>query len=200
MNQISFFNESKPHKMIIVEGMDNTGKTTLIGRLIRETGRGVLSSKVSLGPNQSIIRQMNWVEKEIADAKRGNNLMVYDRFLPICDSVYGPILRKGSLWSLNHLVMEQLLNDINPLVIYCRPDKNIICGFEDGRDQMEGVIENASELVDAYDKAIGELVSRGFDVIYYNFQNNDGSVDPTAFNFNEVSELVKKVIREYREM
>lgn len=178
----------KNHKMIIIEGMDNTGKTTLIQRLIREVGRGYLSAMVSLGPNRTLLEQFHWNDKQIALAKMGGPLTVYDRFLPICDAVYGPIVRKGSLWNINHLVIDQLLQEVNPLIIYCRPSDEVVLGFEDGRDQMEGVVENAKKLLDQYDINIEKLRDMGFKVIQYNYLNE---------NFQYIAVKVQHVIKNY---
>jgi hypothetical protein len=185
----------KNHKMIIIEGMDNTGKTTLIQRLIREVGRGYLSAMVSLGPNKTLLEQFHWVDKQIALAKMGGPLTIYDRFLPICDVVYGPIIRNGSLWGINHLIINQLLEEVNPLIIYCRPSNEKVIGFEDGREQMEGVVENAKELLDGYDEVMKKLLKSGFEIINYNYENNELSYPQD--NFEYVGNRVKKVIKEH---
>jgi hypothetical protein len=185
----------KNHKMIIIEGMDNTGKTTLIQRLIREVGRGYLSAMVSLGPNKTLLEQFHWVDKQIALAKMGGPLTIYDRFLPICDVVYGPIIRNGSLWGINHLIINQLLEEVNPLIIYCRPSNEKVIGFEDGREQMEGVVENAKELLDGYDEVMKKLLKSGFEIINYNYENNE--LGYPQDNFEYVGNRVKKVIKEH---
>lgn len=203
--QLSFFNDEVSHRMIIVEGMDNTGKTTLIQRLIRESGRGKLAAMVSLGPNQPTLKQFHWIDKQIKDSCLGNQLMVYDRFLPICDAVYGPILRKGSLWSNNHLILLELLEKANPLIIYARPHKDsVITGFSDGREQMDGVIENAQFLLKAYDNIMVDLDKKGFNIITYNYLKNEDTKDSRldikdmpGLNFNGVSDIVKEVIKNY---
>lgn len=182
------------HNMIIVEGMDNTGKTTLIQRLIREVGRGYLSAMVSLGPNRTLLEQFHWNDKQIALAKMGGPLTVYDRFLPICDGVYGPIVRKGSLWNINHLVIDQLLNEVNPLIIYCRPSKTKIIGFEDGRDQMEGVVENAEKLLESYDEHMAKLKSMGYTIVEYDYTTNEVK---GANNFDYIAKQVQNVIKDY---
>lgn len=181
--------------MIIIEGMDNTGKTTLIQRLIREVGRGYLSAMVSLGPNKTLLEQFHWVDKQIALAKMGGPLTIYDRFLPICDVVYGPIIRNGSLWGINHLIINQLLEEVNPLIIYCRPSNEKVIGFEDGREQMEGVVENAKELLDGYDEVMKKLLKSGFEIINYNYENNE--LGYPQDNFEYVGNRVKKVIKEH---
>lgn len=189
----------KLNRMIIVEGMDNTGKTTLIQRLIRESGRGYLSAMVSLGPNKTMMEQLHWANSQIWLSKIGAPLTVYDRFLPFCDVNYGSIIRGGSIWSMNHFILRELLEESHPLIIYCRPSSRAILGFEDGRDQMAGVKENARELLDLYDKNIEELRERGFKVITYNFELNDRPRNATDLgnDFDYISQRVQETIKNH---
>lgn len=160
------------NKFIIVEGMDNTGKTTLIQTIIREYARGYSSAKVSLGPNCSRDEQVSWLQMVLSQVDScGNDLLVFDRFLPICDTVYGNILRGGSIWSLEDPELDKIKNWYNPLIIYCRPNIEKIIGFEDGREQMEGVEENAKKLVEAYDSAMVVLADKGFDILKYDYES-----------------------------
>lgn len=159
------------HDFIIIEGMDNTGKTTLIQRIIREYARGYSVSKVSLGPNCSDKEQKDWLTHNIDFIQRNpEELILYDRFLPICDTVYGNVLRGGSVWSIDNPQLRVIKDSYNPLIIYCRPHIDVITGFSDGRDQMEGVEENAIKLVEAYDRMISDLKAKyGYDILVYDF-------------------------------
>ena len=156
--------------MIIVEGMDNTGKTTLIQRLIRDSkGRGYLRAIVSLGPNKPEHEQKDWARNQLY----GPNIpMIYDRFLPICDIVYGGVLRGGSIWDIDSQYLKSLYSLKHPIIIYCRPPKDVILGFEDGRLQMEGVEDHGEELVDKYDSIMAILRNIGFEVIHYDYTQN----------------------------
>ena len=159
------------HNFIIVEGMDNTGKTTLIQRIIREYARGYSLSRVSLGPNCPDREQIDWLINNMKFVQANpQELVIYDRFLPICDTVYGNVLRGGSLWSIDNPQLKMIKDSYNPLIIYCRPHIDVITGFSDGRDQMEGVEENAIKLVEAYDRMISDLKAKyGYDILVYDF-------------------------------
>lgn len=161
----------KRNKFVIVEGMDNTGKTTLIQLINREYARGYASAKVSLGPNCSADEQLTWLQMVLSQVDvTPNDLLVFDRFLPICDTIYGNVLRGGSLWDIADLELERIRNCYNPLIIYCRPHMEKIVGFEDGREQMEGVVENSKALVEAYDETMEILMLKGFEVIRYDYE------------------------------
>lgn len=166
--------------------MDNTGKTTLIQNLIRDSkGRGYLKAVVSLGPQRNEYEQRDWARHQLFKA---NGPTIYDRFLPICDIVYGEVLRGGSLWDINSDYLKELKSLRNPLIIYCRPPKSIILGFEDGREQMDGVEENGEALVDKYDQVMSDLKLKGFNVVKYDYTQN----------YDYIKYLVeKKLQREY---
>lgn len=180
-------NMERENQFVIVEGMDNTGKTTLIQRIIRDYARGYSSAKVSLGPNCSEREQRAWLETSLEQIKQcPKDLLIFDRFLPICDTVYGNVLRGGSLWNIKDDIIKELLDKYNPLIIYCRPDMDKIIGFEDGREQMEGVEENARLLVETYDKTMDYLISLGYQVITYDY---DFDLDKTIIE-NKIKSLL----------
>jgi hypothetical protein len=136
--------------MIIVEGCDNTGKTTLIGALIKEFPE--LQATRSAGP-VSLGKQLAWFARAI---RNEDPRMVYDRFSPIVEQVYGPILRNGSIFGTYWYDLFTLTLRREPLIIYCRPPFSTVCRFGD-REQMKGVREHVSDLYSRYDFVMGNL-------------------------------------------
>lgn len=165
-------------RIIIVEGMDNTGKTTFITETIRGIGRGDIMAKVSLGPNRPAPTQTLWVLDQYRRIRQQDNMVIYDRFLPICDTVYGPIVRGSSIWGSNtdNWAIEEL-KDLKPLIIYCRPSDEVVLSFKDGRDQMEGVMEKGKELLTCYDIRMAELIQKGFEVLVYDYNKPNTRLD-----------------------
>ena len=180
------------NRLIIVEGMDNTGKSTLIQELIRTVGRGTLAAKVSLGPFKSSLEQLKWTYNQIKKAEEGKDLIIYDRFLPICDIVYGTVLRDNkTIWTLDSAELKAL-REVNPLIIFCNPGIEKILETMDEREQLEGVPENARVLLAMYKSVIYELESLGFEVHYYDYtceaskQDIYGTVANLVKNFNDI--------------
>lgn len=159
-------------KVIIVEGMDNTGKSTLIKRLAKALPKHRMI--ISPGPNQA--DQPQWIRTEIGIAR--TSATIYDRHPLISEEIYGPRIR-----GISHLTQhwphlwDMLVRDIYPTVIYCRPPRDEIIKTILEREQMEGVVENARTLIDMYDRFISEKVMTTLPVYAYDFTN-----DPKAHN------------------
>lgn len=129
-----------------MEGMDNTGKTTLLEKLATAFDPPLPLTK-SPGP-KTTEEAIAWVTKEM----NREEPMLYDRHPMISEFVYGPLLRNfNSLATAKgkKLMLEFYLK--HPMVIYCRPPESAIFNFGD-RDQMEGVIENRKKLLAQYDR------------------------------------------------
>lgn len=174
------------NRLIIVEGMDNTGKTTLIQELIRTVGRGTLMAKVSLGPFKSSLEQLQWTYNQLKKAEEGNDLIVYDRFLPICDIVYGTVLRDNkTIWTLDSAELKAL-RELNPLIIFCNPGIEKILETMNEREQLEGVADNARVLLAMYKTVIYELETLGFEVHYYDYTSEASKQDI----YKKVSNLI----------
>jgi len=129
-------------KRIIVEGMDGSGKTTLIVELM-ERFHFLVSIVNTLGPEQDFDRW--WLLK--INANRAPWVPIHDRFF-YSELVYGPILRGYVKAKLE--VTEQVQSALreNALLIYCRPTFLKL----DTQPQMEGVIEHTDNLQTAYDQ------------------------------------------------
>jgi hypothetical protein len=161
--------------MIIVEGMDNTGKSTLVKMLAEDLKK--LEARHSPSHLRGTVELIQWMNVELT--KRSSHNYIYDRFPPISEEVYGPILRGQSIFKLppNNWVPYEVL------LIYCRPDTEVILHFT--TDQIGGVIDHAKELITQYDKVIGELEKRVWGVFIYDY-TKPGSYD-----------LVKHVVQWY---
>ena len=156
--------------IIIVEGMDNTGKTTLVEQLVRETGYGRVRSP---GP-QSLEDMIDGVETCLI-----SDNIIYDRFPLISEEIYGPVLRGYCLWEFSRWreYFIQLLQ-LKPLFIYCRPGRETILKSINQRDQLKGVVDRASVIIDTYDWFFSYLrKSYPLDLIVHNYRE-----DPLAKN------------------
>lgn len=156
--------------IVIVEGMDNTGKSTLVEQLIKSDKLRGFRVDRSPGPSSSkdiINRVENCLLSEFDN-------IIYDRFPLISEEIYGPVLRGYSLWEHSHWerYFTQLLQ-LRPLFIYCQPGRDVILETITQRDQMEGVVEKACVLIDAYDRLFSYLKNfYSLDLIIHNYRED----------------------------
>lgn len=146
--------------MIIVEGMDNTGKTTLVRNLAEQFQLEMRHSASDLKGSQDLL---DWVDQELEHNEYNT---IYDRWPLISEEVYGPVLRGKSVISLNRY--DGWTEKPDPLFIYCRPSLNKILNFH-YREQMEGVKTNAKALVSRYDHVMVRFQQKGWGVVQYDY-------------------------------
>lgn len=153
--------------ILILDGFDNTGKTTLAHRICGEFGLEYLHSPSEYKYDFS--KMMDWAEEEL----NSNRYALYDRFSPITDQVYGPVLRGGTPYhsSQKGQAIVELLRQTPHLIVYARPSKAKILRFGE-REQMDGVIDKAEKLLIKYDALFYDLLKQGYNVIGYNYENN----------------------------
>lgn len=179
---------------IICEGMDNSGKTTLVKHLAAKYGLPTLIS--AFAPRGDYKKKgkhphmMAEVAVNFVGLMNSNFLFVSDRFPLISEAVYGPICA-GNDDILDHwgeekykLLMQDFL-DMAPFIIYCRPSRDVIMNFGD-REQMDGVIERSEALLEAYDSMMHQLREGGHDVFYYDYTNPE--------SLTELEELLDAVV------
>ena len=143
---------------IIVVGMDNTGKTTLVNQLCEFYG---CESIKSLGPGYSREEMIDEVKRKLELPNR----VVLERFSILEELVYGKVLRNDSKFTIEDM---ELVRDYDFIIVYCRPEDEVIYNFGD-REQMEGVIEQRVKLVEEWDRLIIELARKGFVITVYDW-------------------------------
>lgn len=169
--------------MIIVTGMDNSGKTTLAKQLSEELEMKVVKST---GPIPAA-EQKEWVINQISGADERQ--AIFDRFPLFEEMVYGKVLRGKTNFKYGDPYFK-LLRQINPLIVYTRPSTEKILQFGE-REQMEGVIEKAEKLLTAYDEFIFKLMSDCWRVIPYNYEWNEPDEVAVAYG---ISKTMKGVV------
>ena len=127
---------------IIIEGMDNTGKTTLAKELADRLGYTYVSGG---GP------EVGTFKGALSRMRLAMPNKVQDRTW-ISELVYGPIVR-GKFGITDEEVMEfiRFHREYNIVLIYARRPLERILETLHEREQMDGVIKYASELVSRYD-------------------------------------------------
>lgn len=176
--------------MLIFTGMDNSGKTTLVNKVSKDLGLPVVKS---MGPDHTKNEKHIWFLDQMTREKAFPGSVLFDRFLPFEEMVYGKILRGDAIYSLDDPYMKTL-KDLNPTIVYTRPHSSVIFNW-DGREQMKGVIEKNKELLAAWDDLMWGLMARGWDVQVYDYkaeqeQEAEEEVHKAA---EELHNLIKKL-------
>lgn len=134
--------------MIVVEGPDGSGKTTLIKRLVQLIALECVPKAVSSEMNAEVDLSV-YIEKQL---NRGFGPRLYDRFALISGPIYGPLF---GMRPPNDIFQDfgQLASwlsrfyAIEPLVIYCLPHHERVAAnlwaSEDftNRDQVENFMQ-----------------------------------------------------------
>lgn len=134
--------------MIIIEGPDGAGKSTLIRRMRKQ--RDFITVALG-GPVKDVLTMNRAVLTLDALSVTSYLPIVCDRHPIISEPIYGPILRGSSM-----LPPGARLSPADR-VIYCRPSiTTIFEGFK-GRDQLEGVAERLKRIISLYDEAMSRM-------------------------------------------
>lgn len=108
--------------MIIVEGPDGSGKSTLVNKLAQEL-RLPVADKVVSADLQAMTDLVKWTEDNVA---RGFQPTIFDRHRLISEPIYGPILkpRQDEHFCDSGWLSQQLwlFYGCKPIIIYCLPD------------------------------------------------------------------------------
>jgi len=140
--------------LIIVEGLDNTGKTTLVEELLKDIP--TLKHRPSIGNTHDPKQIADQAYHEAFLAPPG---LISDRSRIISEYVYTPVLRARSLaydfeiwWSYIQRLVTR-----HHLIIFCRRDPLEILETFDERDQLPGVQEHLITLHHRYEAFMGML-------------------------------------------
>lgn len=168
--------------MIIIEGLDNTGKTTLAERILTDFPE--LQLRASIGNKHDLDMIRTQAQDE---AMYDHPLMVADRSRLISEYVYNPILQGRELafpyiswlfW-LAHFTGKQ------HLIIHCHRDVTQLQSSFNEREQLGGVVDFLDDLAARYWQMM-EMLQLLFDVqqdnrsliLHYNFD-----VQPAQYSY-----------------
>lgn len=139
--------------IIIVEGLDHTGKTTLCHKLLQELQGSYLIHAYK--PTEL----MYPVEENVIFLNNHQGLCIHDRHNVFSEFVYGPILRGSNVMEQGYSFEDWMGKMANScIVIYCRPSAKIISETINNREEMDGVQDNFGELLVAYDDLMWRLM------------------------------------------
>ena len=145
--------------MIILEGPDNAGKTTLAEELSARLGWPVRHSGGPVKDYQDINSRMVRV--------RLSKNVIWDRVPAISEHVYGPILRGTDHGAES---FHTWLQSADIHIIYCRPDDKYVLNMALHRvsdkadaEHITKVNERQQEIVAAYDQLMTKFPHHRYD-------------------------------------
>lgn len=157
--------------MIIIEGADNCGKTTLVEDLRKLDPRLKLIRRKRFRPNQNETIATSYINSLLPkDGDRvSHGYGIMDRLLA-SEIVYGDLVRDGSrITPGEHLAILNLLISYRAIVIHCDvPDTQILKTWKD-RDQM---YDDPIRIAQSYRERF-ETIFRGCSVIRYDWTSAD---------------------------
>lgn len=121
--------------MLIVEGPDGSGKTTLIAEL-REALNIPVAPRVVSKNTEAMLDLRDWVDNNLEE---GFQRVIFDRYRLISESIYGPIIRdmQHPGFDNQQWLMERLVKfyNLHPIIIYCIPPlQTVIDNVTDDED------------------------------------------------------------------
>jgi len=145
--------------MIIIEGPDNSGKSSLANTLSKHLGIIVHHSGGPPRTDTEIVERNEFTINTL----QSKNRMVFDRVPCISDQVYGPLIRGYTVFSADHLV--QLSQDLDHPIIYCRAPTRVLMEVEHGHvshghdtpEHLRGVMQNTKRIIENYDKLMAAI-------------------------------------------
>jgi predicted HAD superfamily Cof-like phosphohydrolase len=154
--------------IIIVEGCDFTGKSTLINKLSKDLG---LLSLKAVRPIDSLAVS-KWIEK--VEYLSQEESIICDRSPLISEPIYGAIIRQNPV--IESYSAGLLLKELCPIVIWCNPPFEHVQTVDN--EQMTGVKENLEAIYSAYGVWMKQLNEAGFiDLVDYDFKRKDAYED-----------------------
>lgn len=152
---------------IIVEGMDNTGKSTVVQKLSADLKLLVINNRQR---PRTVAESRCYMDLVLPLTTKFNT--IFDRWQTISEPVYGPICRDTHLFALSQIEFQlEVMKPLHPLVIYCRPPDSVVLNFGE-REQMDGVIDHAPALLKKYDSYMTWLQANWLPVISYDWKSD----------------------------
>jgi thymidylate kinase len=161
--------------MVVIEGPDGSGKTTLCNRLLAEGFVSKVLPSPRIPANKNAER-MKYETDRYLKLYGDNNTVAVDRYL-FSEVVYGKILRGKSVFSqaeyMNKLIQLMMAGSI---VIFCMPNKLI---FKEKENPQ--VIEKQEEIKAGYQNAIRDQAFTSERTYVYRWDDPEDFTHLTSF-------------------
>lgn len=139
--------------MIILEGPDGAGKTTLMEQLLDAFPSIEHHERASTSTGGPVDNIFNWAEADV-ETWPVQPLSFYDRHPLISEPIYGTILRGNVDPRFGDVAGANLMHKLNSkaLVVYCLPEFSTVFANiqKNEADQLSGVGENIWDIYESY--------------------------------------------------
>jgi predicted HAD superfamily Cof-like phosphohydrolase len=148
--------------IIIVEGVDGSGKTTLINKLQKDLNVITIKS-----PRPRDYQDCKDLLARTLLLGENTNILC-DRIGIISEPIYGPICRNTLGFPLK-AETEKILQMMNPIIIHCNPRLEFCEQNIKNNPQMEGVRDHLYQLHHAYQEWMSQIYDESVFVIPYDY-------------------------------
>lgn len=174
--------------IIIIEGFDNSGKSTLASRLSELLNLEVVHPG---GPPKHVAEVITRMAEQEAIFALGHKVdFIYDRVTCISDAAYR---QDKSYDKIFGFYQASLISCSHVMVIYCRPSDAQLKNFDNHINQAhdtDEIVEHAKSksdiIISSYDKIINRLTDEGMMVLAYNFEG-----DQDHKRFDQICEIIR---------
>lgn len=174
--------------IIIVEGPDNAGKSTLCNKLSKDLGLPIVHPG---GPPKDTISIISRCLEQDASFTLANYFsFIYDRVTCISDDAYNYNVN-------NHqglAYFRSSLRNAKVLVIYCRPSDDQLKDFSGqmkkdhkSAETAKHAVDNVDIIIARYDYIMNELSDLGVNIERYDFLDSDAE-----YNYTSILDNIKK--------
>lgn len=154
--------------IIIIEGADGSGKTTLAERLISDNGHGKYLHAEYKFKNKIPIYHLALLKKAIKLSK--NTLVIIDR-LHISEYIYAKVFRGGTKWPHQLQDFNKICKHLHIPIIICIPDsiQRGVEWFNENKNKRFELYNNVERITEEYIK----YTKKYKNVLIYNRDNNN---------------------------
>jgi len=166
--------------IIILEGPDNAGKSTLAKKLSADLGIDVVHPG---GPPKNIIEVIARCEEQSAVFSLSTEVdVIFDRVTCISDLIYRGRPEYDRIFEIFH---RQLKTAKNVIVVYCRPSDERLKNFDDHVQQahedaavVQYAKDNVNRIIDEYDNLFAMFAeNKHINVVKYDFERNSDNYE-----------------------